>query len=119
MKTWKDAWNWAAAECDAWNRRDLDAIMRRYAEDVALSSPAVVTRMGRADGWLHGKDEVRKYFEIGLQNPGLHFGLVDVLFGVNAINMIFRRETGVTVSDLFELDNEDRVIRLVACYGQA
>ncbi len=88
--------------------------MMRYAEDVALSSPAVVTRIGRADGWLHGKAKVREYFEIGLQAPGLHFELVDVLFGVNAICMIFR----VTVSDLFELDGEGRVIRLLACYGQ-
>lgn len=118
MKTWNEAWSWAAAECDAWNRRDLDAIMMRYAEDVALSSPAVVARLGRADGWLHGKAEVREYFEIGLKAPGLHFELVDVLLGVNAINMIFRRETGVTVSDLFELDDRDRVRRLLACYGR-
>jgi hypothetical protein len=118
MKTWKEAWDWAAAECDAWNRRDLDAIMTRYADDVTLSSPAVVARMGRADGWLHGKAKVREYFEIGLKTPGLHFELVDVLFGVNAICMIFRRETGVMVSDIFELDDRDRVTRLLACYGR-
>ena len=118
MKTWKEAWNWAAAECDAWNRRDLEAIMMRYAENVALSSPAVVGRMGRADGWLHGKAKVREYFAIGLKTPGLHFELVDILFGVNAICMIFRRETGVTVSDIFEFDDQDRVIRLLACYGR-
>jgi hypothetical protein len=118
VKTWKGAWNWAATECDLWNRRDLEAIMMRYAEDVALSSPAVVTRMGRADGWLHGKAKVREYFAIGLKAPGLHFELVDVLFGVNAICMIFRRETGVTVSDIFEFDSQDRVIRLLACHGQ-
>ena len=57
MKTWKEAWSWATAECDAWNRRDIEAIMVRYAEDVALSSPAVVTRMGRADGWLYGEQK--------------------------------------------------------------
>lgn len=118
MKTWKQAWSWATAERDAWNRRDIEAIMTRYAEDVALSSPAVVTRMGRADGWLYGKAKVREYFEIGLQAPHLHFELVDVLFGVNALCMIFRRETGVTVSDLFEFDSQDRVIRLLACHGQ-
>jgi hypothetical protein len=118
MKTWHDAWNWAVAECDAWNRRDLEAIMAHYAEDVALSSPAVVTRMGRTDGWLRGQVKVREYFEIGLRNPDLHFELLDVLFGVNTICMIFRRETGVTVSDIFELDDQDRVIRLLACYGQ-
>jgi hypothetical protein len=118
VKTWKDAWNWAATECDDWNRRDLEAIMTRYAEDVALSSPAVVARMGCTDGWLRGKANVRRYFEIGLQAPGLHFQLLDVLAGVNAICMIFRRETGVTVSDLFEFDDQDRVIRLLACYGR-
>ena len=118
MKTWREAWDWAVAECDAWNRRDLDAIMTRYAENVALSSPAVVTRMGRADGWLHGKADVRAYFEIGLQSPGLHFELLDVLFGVNAICMIFSRETGVTVCDVFELDEQGRVTRLLACYGR-
>jgi hypothetical protein len=32
--------------------------------------------------------------------------------------MIFRRESGVTVSDIFELDHEERVIRLLACYGR-
>ncbi len=118
MKTWQDAWDWAAAECDAWNRRDLDAIMTHYAEDVALSSPAVVARMGRADGWLRGKAEVRAYFEHGLQAPGLRFELLDVLFGVNVICMIFRRETGAAVCDVFELDGQDRVIRLLACHGR-
>ena len=118
MKTWQDAWDWAAAECDAWNRRDLDAIMAHYADDVALSSPAVVARMGLADGWLRGKAEVRDYFAKGLQAPGLHFELVAELFGVNVICMIFRRETGVMVSDVFELDGQDRVIRLLACYGR-
>ena len=118
MKTWQDAWDWAAAECDAWNRRDLEAIMSHYADDVALSSPAVVARMGRADGWLHGKAEVQAYFANGLQAPGLHFELVDVHFGVNSICMIFRRETGDTMSDIFEFDDQDCVIRLLACKGR-
>jgi hypothetical protein len=65
-----------------------------------------------------GKQKFESIFEIGLQSHDLHFELVDVLFGVNAICMIFRRKTGVMVSDLFELDNQDQVIRLLACYGQ-
>jgi hypothetical protein len=119
MKTWKEAWDWAAADCDAWNRRDLEAIMSQYAEDVVLSSPAVVARMGRPDGWLHGKAKVREYFAIGLQIPGLHFELLEVFAGVSALCMIFRRETGAAVADLVEFDDRSRVTRLVACYGQS
>jgi len=41
-----------------------------------------------------------------------------VHFGVNTICMIFRRETGDTMSDIFELDDQDRAIRLLACKGR-
>lgn len=56
----------AADWCDAWNRRDLDAIMSHYADDVRLCSPKVVARYGIPDGWLEGKDRLREYFAIGL-----------------------------------------------------
>ncbi|HZP76714.1 MAG TPA: nuclear transport factor 2 family protein [Pseudolabrys sp.] len=118
MKTWQEAWDWAADECAAWNKRDLDAIMLHYADDVALSSPAVIARMGRADGWLRGRQEVRDYFALGLQAPNLHFELLDVLLGINTLCVVFRRETGVIVCDVFELDDQDRVVRLLACYGR-
>jgi hypothetical protein len=116
--TLEEAHQWAVAECDAWNARDLERIIGRYAEDVTLSSPAVVTRLGRPDGILRGKAEVREYFAIGLRAPDLHFELLEVLAGVNALCMIFRRETGVVVSDVFDLDDRRQVIRLLACYGE-
>ena len=62
----------AAAWCDAWNRRDLVAVMAHYAEDVAFSSPTVVRRWNSADGWLHA------HFETGMQAPGLRFALVEL-----------------------------------------
>ena len=76
-----------------WRGRGARPINCRCSDGVALSSPAVVARMDRADGWLHGKADVREYFAKGLQAPGLHFELVDLLFGVHTICMIFRRET--------------------------
>jgi ketosteroid isomerase-like protein len=105
--------------CDAWNRRDLDAIMRHYADDVRLCSPKVVARCGIADGWVEGKDWLREYFAIGVQAPGLRFELVDVLLGVNALSIVYRREDGALVADLMELDVHGRGRRVVVCYGQA
>ena len=60
-----EARRWATAEFVAWNALDLDRIIARYADDVTLYSPAVVTRMDRPDGLLRGKAEVRAYFAIG------------------------------------------------------
>ena len=58
--------------CDAWNRRDLDSIMQHYSDDVALNSPFVAERLGNADGWVRGKDNLRAYFALGLKKPDLH-----------------------------------------------
>jgi hypothetical protein len=91
--------NW----CDAWNRRDLDAIMDHYADDVEFSSPTVVKRWTIADGWPRGKGKVRENFAIGVAAPDLHFELMDVLLGVNSVGVVYRRKNGALVTDLFEV----------------
>jgi hypothetical protein len=113
----EQAWEAAKDWCDAWNRRDLDAIMLHYADDVEFSSPTVVKRWAIADGWLRGKTNLRENFAIGSSVPNLHFELIDVLFGVNSICIVYRRETGVLVTDFVELDEDGRHRRVVACYG--
>jgi ketosteroid isomerase-like protein len=64
--------------CDARNRRDLDAIMDHYSDDVEFSSTTVIKRWGIADGWLRGKAKVRENFAIGVKGSNLRFELVDV-----------------------------------------
>src|SRR5580692_10039433 len=113
----EDARQVAADWCDAWNRRDLDAIMEHYANDVEFSSPTVIKRWGVADGWLRGSSKVRENFAIGVKAPDLHFELVDVLLGVNSICVVYRRGTGALVTDLVELDANGKGRRVTACYG--
>ena len=113
-----EAWRMAREWCDAWNRGDLDAVMAHYADEVELNSPTAVKRWGVADGWLRGKDKVRANFAIGIRTPGLRFDLVEVLLGVNAMCVIYRRETGALVCDAVEVDDDGRARRVVACYGE-
>ena len=119
MVTLEEARQKASAWCAAWNDLDLDAIMTHYSEDVAFSSPTVVARWGAADGWLRGKAKLRDNFAMGVKAPGLHFELVDVLLGVNAMCVLYRRETGLLVSDLVEFDEHGHGLRVVACYDQS
>ena len=112
-EAWKAARDW----CDAWNRRDLDAIMDHYSDDVEFSSPTVIKRWGIADGWLRGKAKVRENFAMGVKVSNLRFELVDVLLGVNAMCVVYRRESGALVTDLVELDDNGKGRRVIACYG--
>jgi ketosteroid isomerase-like protein len=112
------AWERARAWVAAWNARDLEAVLAHYAEDVEVCSPLVVERLGRADGWLHGKAELRSYFGRGMENPDLRFDLRDVRVGVNAVCVLYDRENGVRVADTMELDGDGLVKRMVATYAR-
>lgn len=102
---------------DAWNARDLERVLAHYADDVAVCSPLVAERLGVLDGWLRGKEQLRAYFAAGMRAPQLRFELVEVLAGVHAYTMLYRRETGALVADCVELDGQGRIVRMVASYG--
>ena len=85
------AQNWV----DAWNNRDLDAVMMHYAEDVSVCSPLVKLRLNNSDGWVQGKSALRDYFAVGMGNPDLQFTLKSVYVGVKSMSMFYARENGI------------------------
>jgi len=104
--------------CDAWTRGDLDAVMEHYADNVRLSSPTVIKRLGIKSGWIGGKDKVREHFPVGIQAPNLRFEFVDVLLGVDGMSVVYRRENGALVVDVVELDSEGKGLVVRAYYGE-
>ena len=109
----------AKAWIDAWNRRDLPAIMDHYAEAVVFSSPTVTRRWGAATGGiLRGKERLRDHFARGLAAyPSLRFELLDVLIGVDGITILYRRETGALVADVLVVDADGRALSATAYYS--
>jgi hypothetical protein len=88
----------------AWRDRDLDAIMACYAEDVDFVAASVVRRWGRADGRLHGRDELRVHFEQGLKlAPDLTFTEEALLSSPGGYALFYRRENGNRALDVVEL----------------
>ncbi|HET8563797.1 MAG TPA: nuclear transport factor 2 family protein [Candidatus Binatia bacterium] len=117
--TYDEARNIAKSWCEAWTNRDLDAVMEHYAEDVKLSSPTVMKRLGIANGWIEGKRRLREHFSVGIQAPDLRFDFVDVLLGVGGMAVIYRRETGALVVDVVELDDKRKGKVVCAFYGES
>ena len=109
----------AKAWIDAWNRRDLPAIMAHYSECIVFSSPTVTRRWGAATGGiLRGKQRLRDHFAQGLTAyPLLRFELLDVLSGVEGITILYRRETGARVADVLVLDSDGRALSATAYYS--
>lgn len=101
----------------AWNAHDLERILSHYADRLEFTSPLVVERLGRADGTIRTKDELRGYFAAGI-GPGsaLRFELIDVLPGVGSVTLYYRNHRGRTVAEAMFLDARGLVCKAAVHY---
>lgn len=113
-----DAWKLANDWIAAWNAHDLDAIMTHYEDWIELTSPVAAQLLGKADGKVIGKANLRAYFRRGLEAyPDLRFELEDVLWGVNSVVLCYRNQKGTRTAEFMELSENGKVARVVANYS--
>ena len=108
----------AHATIEAWNSRDLERILAHYADDVVLTSPVVVKRMGDPSGTVRGKAALRTYFGRSLEaHPELHFDLEDVMWGLSSVVLYYRNQRGSKTGEYMEIDEAGKISRVVANYS--
>ena len=113
-EAWKLANEWVAA----WNAHDLDLIMAHYEDEVELTSPVAARLLGRPDGKVVGKANLRAYFQRGLEAfPELQFRLEDVLWGLNSVVLYYANQKGTRTAEFMELSAAGKVARVVANYN--
>jgi hypothetical protein len=113
-EAWELANHWVAA----WNAHDLDRIMTHYEDGIELTSPAAAQLLGRPDGKVIGKADLRAYFERGLQAyPELQFRLEDVLWGLSSIVLCYTNQKATRTAEFMELSAKGKVVRVVANYS--
>ena len=100
-----------------WNNRDIEAILRHYADSVAFSSPFLLKTKASSLGTIHGKSELRRYFVKALdKNPGLRFDLKHIMVGINSITLIYTRKATLLASEVMILDDEGKVVMGLSHY---
>jgi hypothetical protein len=116
--TSEDARNLANEWIAAWNAHDLNAIMTHYDDAIELTSPVAAQLLGRADGKVVGKKNLRAYFQRGLEAyPDMHFDLKDVLTGLNSLVLYYANQKGTHTAEFMELSANRKVTRVVANYS--
>ena len=113
-----EAWSLANHWVGAWNAHDLDVIMTHYDDAIELISPVAARLLGKPDGKVAGKANLRAYFQRGLEAyPELHFRLADVLWGMNSIVLYYTNQAGTRTGEFMELSANGKVLRVVANYS--
>lgn len=66
--TREDGERFASAWADAWNARDVEAVLARFSDDVVFVSPTALAVVGSAT--VRGKDDLRAYWATALGRIG-------------------------------------------------
>ncbi|WP_424001319.1 YybH family protein [Maribacter sp. IgM3_T14_3] len=103
-----------------WNSHNLEKILSHYSDDFSIESPLALKRLPETKGIVIGKDNVRKYWTIGLEsNPNLHFKIIDLLIGVNSITIYYlNTTTGKRSTELMTFDSNKKVIKAIVNYSE-
>ena len=113
-----EAWKLANQWVVAWNAHDLDLIMAHYEDEVELTSPVAAKLLGKPEGRVVGKANLRAYFQRGLEAyPELQFRLEDVLWGLNSVVLYYANQKGTRTAEFMELSAVGKVARVVANYN--
>jgi predicted ester cyclase len=113
-----EAWNFANDWVAAWNAHGLERILSHYEDAVELTSPVAAQILGKSDGKVVGKANLRAYFQRGLEAyPELHFQLESVFWGVNSVVLCYANQKGTHTAEFMELSAHRKVTRVVANYS--
>src|SRR6478735_4822990 len=84
---------WADQWIDAWNRRDLEALLQLYSEDIQLRSP--FSKVYAGDGIVKGKAALRDYWGEAMRRmPNLSLKKIAVYTGHLALALHYRDQAG-------------------------
>jgi ketosteroid isomerase-like protein len=103
-----------------WNSHNLEKILSHYSDDFTIESPLALKRLPETNGIVIGKENVRKYWAIGLEsNPNLHFKIIDLLIGVNSITIYYSNiTTGKRSTELMIFNSNKKVIKAIVNYSE-
>lgn len=115
----EQAWEFAHAWLDAWNKHDIDLIMPHYADSIEFCSPVVQKVLGDPQGVVRGIDKLRDYFSRQLQKfSTLHFQLLDVFTSPQSIVLYYKINRGLLAAEVMILDANMKAVKVYANYDK-
>ena len=117
MMSREQAERFAGEWVEAWNSRDLDAVLAHYADDIIFHSPRIALVTGESRHSVEGKEALRRYWSQAIEKaPDLRFSIEEVLLGSDALTILFQNHRQQRVAETFIFDQSGSVTRSVATY---
>lgn len=104
----------------AWNSHDLDKILSHYSDDFSIETPMALKLFPESNGLITGKNNVRKYWTIGIERiPNLKFELLDLLIGVNGLTIYYiNTATNKRSVEVMNFNSDKKVDKAIVNYSE-
>ena len=113
------AWEFAHEWLDAWNKHDVDLIMKHYADSIEFCSPVVQKVLGDPKGVVSGIENLRDYFSKQLKKfSTLNFQLLDVFTSPQSIVLYYKINRGLLAAEVMILDDHMKAVKVYANYDK-
>lgn len=107
------ATNWI----QSWNNHEIDSILSNLTDDVEFHSPLIQIINFNTIGIINSKQELKKYFEIGLSSyPNLKFTLLKVFSGSNSVAIYYESINNKEATEVFFLNNNGQAFKVYCHY---
>ncbi len=113
------AWNFANEWLEAWNKHDVDLIMKHYDDSIEFCSPIVQKVLGIPEGIVRGSQNLRDYFSRQLKTfPNLQFQLLDVFASPKSVVLYYKINRGLMAAECMILNKEMKATQVFANYDK-
>ena len=114
----EDAVRFAEEWVLAWNRHDIEAVLKHYTDDIEMTTPMIQQVLGIASGTLKGKKAVGNYWRAALERlPDLKFSIIDVTSGVASVSIYYHAVMEKRAIETFFFDDTGKVCKAIATYN--
>lgn len=115
----EQAWKFAHEWLEAWNKHDINLIMKHYADSIEFCSPVVQNVLGDPKGVVSGIDNLRSYFSRQLQKfSTLRFQLLDIFTSPQSIVLYYKINRGLLAAEVMILNNDMKATKVYANYDK-
>jgi uncharacterized protein (TIGR02246 family) len=96
----------------AWNSRDLERVLKLYAEDSEMTSDKIQALGFDSSGTLEGKAKIRIYWAKALTLlPDLQFTLIDTYVSPDSLVVFYANERGTKICEYLRLDAAGKIVQ--------
>lgn len=115
----RKAWDFAHEWLDAWNKHDIELIMKHYDESIEFCSPIVQKVLGIPEGIVRGANNLKDYFSRQLKTfPTLHFQLLDVFASPQSVVLYYKINRGLMAAECMILNSAMKATQVFANYDK-